>query len=389
MNVIIAGAGISGLATAISLRRSGHRVTIYERSSLKNEVGAAINVPPNITRFLIPWGLDPIKYGFVVSKGVYFVSPTTLAELGYHDHSHDAETFGQPLYYAHRVDLHESLKKMATDPDGPGIPVTIHLKSGVSSYDPNIPSITLQDGKVITADLVVASDGVNSDAPEVILGETSHPEIQKRNGSIRIISVMAAGCLLIQRNRGDSFPTIVGNWHAAVDKSEILELFAGYHPDLLAVINKATEVKRWPLLYRPPIRTWHKGKLVLTGDAAHPMLPHYAQGGAQGIEDGLALGLVMHGVTDASQIEERLVIYEKIRRNRAASIQVLSNFGYDESHETIAKELSGLLEGRAVPTNLNERVDLAYSEDVLQRTVQLMTEFDPSWKLPEGFFLPE
>lgn len=58
----------------------------------------------------------------------------------------------------------------------------------------------------------------------------------------------------------------------------------------------------------------------------------------------------MHGVTDASQIEERLVIYEKIRRNRAASIQVLSNFGYDESHETIAKELSGLLEGRAVPS---------------------------------------
>jgi len=119
------------------------------------------------------------------------------------------------------------------------------------------------------------------------------------------------------------------------------------------------------------------------------MLPHYAQGGAQGIEDGLALGLVMHGVTDASQIEERLVIYEKIRRNRAASIQVLSNFGYDESHETIAKELSGLLEGRAVPTNLNERVELAYSEDVLQRTVQLMTEFDPSWKLPEGFFPAE
>lgn len=58
----------------------------------------------------------------------------------------------------------------------------------------------------------------------------------------------------------------------------------------------------------------------------------------------------MHGITDLSQIEERLILYEKIRRNRAASIQVLSNFGYDESHETIAKELEGLLEGRAVPS---------------------------------------
>lgn len=64
----------------------------------------------------------------------------------------------------------------------------------------------------------------------------------------------------------------------------------------------------------------------------------------------MALGLVMHGVTETSQIEDRLVLYERIRRNRAASIQVLSNFGYDESHETIAKELSGLLEGRAVPS---------------------------------------
>lgn len=134
MNVIIAGAGISGLAAAISLRRSGHRVTIYERSSLNNEVGAAINVPPNVSRFLVPWGIDPVKYGFVVSTGVFFVSPTTLEELGHHDHSHDAKKFGQPLYYAHRVDLHESLKSMAIDSDGPGIPVKIHLKSSVSGY---------------------------------------------------------------------------------------------------------------------------------------------------------------------------------------------------------------------------------------------------------------
>lgn len=176
MNVLIAGAGISGLAAAISLRRSGHQVTIYERSSLNNEVGAAINVPPNVSRFLIPWGLDPVKYGFVVSTGLFFVSPTTLEELGCYDHSHDAEKFGQPLYYAHRVDLHESLKKMAVDSGGPGIPVKIHLKSGVSSYNPNTPSITLQDGTIITADLVIAADGVNSDAAEVILGEASHPE---------------------------------------------------------------------------------------------------------------------------------------------------------------------------------------------------------------------
>jgi len=65
------------------------------------------------------------------------------------------------------------------------------------------------------------------------------------------------------------------------------------------------------------------------------------------MEDGLALGLVLVGVTDASQIEERLAIYEKIRRNRASSIQVLSNFGIDEK---APDELHEFLEGRPAPS---------------------------------------
>jgi salicylate hydroxylase len=64
------------------------------------------------------------------------------------------------------------------------------------------------------------------------------------------------------------------------------------------------------------------------------------------MEDGLALGLVLHGVTDASQIEERLAIYENVRRNRAASIQILSNFGFDEA---VPDELVDFLEGRPIP----------------------------------------
>jgi salicylate hydroxylase len=65
------------------------------------------------------------------------------------------------------------------------------------------------------------------------------------------------------------------------------------------------------------------------------------------MEDGLALGLVLHGATDTSQVEERLAIYERVRRNRAASIQILSNFGYDEA---VPDELVDFLEGRPVPS---------------------------------------
>ena len=134
MDVVIAGAGITGLTAAISLRRSGHRVAIYERSSMNNELGAAINVPPNVSRFLVPMGLNPVKARFVKSRGMRFDSYATMEAGAFHDHSQNVEVFGESLWYSHRVDLHESLKRLATDPEGPGIPVKVHLKSEVVSY---------------------------------------------------------------------------------------------------------------------------------------------------------------------------------------------------------------------------------------------------------------
>jgi salicylate hydroxylase len=78
-----------------------------------------------------------------------------------------------------------------------------------------------------------------------------------------------------------------------------------------------------------------------------PHDPDKGQGGAQGLEDGLTLGLVLSGVTNPSQIKDRLAIYDKARRNRASFIQVLSNFGHDEP---VPEELADLWEGIPVPS---------------------------------------
>lgn len=101
---------------------------------MNNELGAAINIPPNVSRFLMPWGLDPVKARLVTSKGMKFKSFATLEDLAFHDHSKNLDIYGAPLYYSHRVDLHESLKRMATGPEGPGIPAKVHLKSEVSKF---------------------------------------------------------------------------------------------------------------------------------------------------------------------------------------------------------------------------------------------------------------
>lgn len=134
-HVIIVGAGIAGLSAAISLRRAGHTVHVYERSSMNNEIGAAINVPPNATRFLIAWGLDPVRWRFVKSRKVTYNDPFTMEQTALLATDTTAvRVAGAELYYAHRVDLHNSLKWLATRSDGPGQPAVIHLKSDVVEY---------------------------------------------------------------------------------------------------------------------------------------------------------------------------------------------------------------------------------------------------------------
>lgn len=78
--------------------------------------------------------------------------------------------------------------------------------------------------------------------------------------------------------------------------------------------------------------------MIIIGDAAHPMLPHQGQGGAQGIEDGIALGISLSGAK-AEDIKERLALFEKGRRHRASAIQVMSNAGPDQA-ERVTREVA-------------------------------------------------
>ena len=135
LNVLVVGAGIAGLTTAISLRRAGHLVHVFERSCMNNEVGAAIYVPPNATRFLTAWGLDPLRWRFVKSRRVTFNDPATMEpKMTMSDEQTAPGIGGANLYYSHRVDLHNALKWLATKPDGPGVSATIHLGAPVHNY---------------------------------------------------------------------------------------------------------------------------------------------------------------------------------------------------------------------------------------------------------------
>jgi 6-hydroxynicotinate 3-monooxygenase len=117
-----------------------------------------------------------------------------------------------------------------------------------------------------------------------------------------------------------------------------------------ALINGSTEISKWPLLERDPLPLWSRGRIVLLGDACHPMKPHMAQGAAMAIEDAAMLTRVFQQV-GLDDHEAAFRLYEDNRAERAGRVQLVSHnntwlrtnenpdwcFGYDVFSEPLVE----------------------------------------------------
>ena len=256
------------------------------------------------------------------------------------------ERHGAPYWVVHRQDLLQALIAAAQ-----ALPeIEISLGSGVDSIKQGAGAveITTTDGEQRTAALLVGADGLWSRVRGLLNphfglsygGTLAARTVVERKGLKAPFNDLSTGVWLAPDAHVVHYPIDGGrrvavvaiargpepaeNWATPVSKVELTMRLMRLAPDLLGFLSQATEWRQWPLYSTPAVPTWADGRVLLLGDAAHPILPYLAQGGAMAIEDAfvLAAAIATHR-GDPTLIAQHYLSERQQRTNRvrAASEQ--------------------------------------------------------------------
>lgn len=346
-DVVIIGAGIGGLTLALALRERGIDATLVERTAELREVGAAVALSANATNLLRRYGVyEALEEVSWPQTDLIFRDGRSGATLGRTPvgESYRAR-FGADYWGVHRADLQRVLSE-AVGAD------RILLSSEVTGLreDGDRVVVEIADGDHLDAAVVVGADGARSTVRRWVVGHDD-AIYSGRSGFRGIIPteqltelpdphaiqfwIGPTGHLLHYAMGGDgshvNFLAVsreprewtADGWVVPARDEEKLAPFAGWHPAVTQMLESVEVSQRWALMRRPPIRTWHRGRVVLLGDAAHALVPHHGQGANQSIEDTWALAeeLASVGGGDPTAAFEA---YEGRRRPRTRAVQFAS-----------------------------------------------------------------
>ena len=346
LSIAVVGAGMGGLAVAATLRRVGIEVAVYEQAARFARIGAGIQMMPNSMKVLRGIGIEDRL------RATSFAPFSHLNRDGYsgeitRELPMPESLYGAPYLCMHRAELQAALAS--------AVPAEIvHLGKKLVGLDQAGGRVTLSfaDGSHAAADAVVGADGVHSVVRDIIVG----PDAPIHKGRIAYRAVFPTklmGGFDIGRSRtkwwGSDrhiviyyttkarsevyFVTSVPepaewltkeSWSAKGDVKELRAAYDGFHRDVRNVLEACPDCHKWAILEREPLPRWSDGRVVLLGDAAHPMTPYMAQGAATSIEDAAILARCLDAV-QAEDIEAAFKRYEAHRKPRTSVVQAISS----------------------------------------------------------------
>jgi len=352
---IIAGGGIGGLTAALCLAQRGMQVELFEQAAEFGAAGAGIQLSPNCSRVLHALGLESAlaERGFL-PKGNQFrhwqtgrvITQSTLGQSVVHE-------YGAPYYHIHRGDLLQVLLEAARAEPG----VSLHTGNLVSGFTQTKAGVRVQlqqslvDSQAglddeLSGDVLIGADGIHSAVRAALWGD-DQPQFTGNVAWRALVPTASLSAELVLPMstvwwgpgkhfvhyyvRGGELVNCVcvvetadwqqESWTERGQLEDLRKQFAGWHPSIEELIDNiyGDSLYRWALYDRHPMAQWGQGRVSLLGDACHPTLPFMAQGAAMAIEDAAVLASCLAQASDG--IEHALQRYEKLRRDRTASIQ--------------------------------------------------------------------
>jgi 2-polyprenyl-6-methoxyphenol hydroxylase-like FAD-dependent oxidoreductase len=382
---LISGGGIGGLITAYALAHKGFAVRLFEQSPEFREVGAGIQLGPNIFRALETVGLKDAILADAHRPPAQEMRDALTGELITNIPLGDAffKRFGQPYGVTHRADIHGAFLKACQSSNL----ITLETSRRVDAYRDHGDgvSVTLNNGETVEGRALIGCDGMWSKIRDQVVGDgkprvsghIAYRAVLKREEVPKDLwrpdVVLWAGprthFVHYPLRRGELYNLVAvfhsdhyeEGWNAEGSKEVMWQHFKMQVPQVLRMLELIDTWRMWVLCDREPVKNWSHGRVTLLGDAAHPMLQYLAQGACMATEDAIVLAEKIANTPDDPATAFKA--YEQARYLRTGRTQIMARV-YGEIYHArgVAAELRAAALSARSPEDNYEGIAWLYGE---------------------------